>query len=277
MADTTPLIALEVKQDTPERLAAIAGQPTRNFLFADEFNQIPDKINLLWQLLKAVNFDVAQIVDGSNSVDLGTITGSFLTPLNATVDNYRSPFFVKYRVGTIDYIQAFTGQTGTYGIGLTLLTADDFYLIWQSDVVNVGTNISRQFFTNEVTFDNVIGDYYGTVTAPRTGQILFTRNGDLILGVAGGIAVVYYINATLSFPTFTINSGTFAPNVLNKIYLERDSEGFITANIINEVVVPPADTTPPSNIGTLTIINEGVIPADTTPPSTIGTLTITNN
>jgi hypothetical protein len=132
---------------------------------------------------------------------------------------------------------------------------------------------STQLQQNNITFKKNNGDFFGTVTAPRTGVLTF----DMTDAITGGNAVVYYQNATLQMPSTWLTVGVFAPNVLNKIYLERDSEGYITANILNVSTVPPADTTPPSTIGTLTITNEDITPpADTTPPSTIGTLTIIN-
>jgi hypothetical protein len=82
---------------------------------------------------------------------------------------------------------------------------------------------------NRITFTKTIGDYFGTVTEPKTGTLTFDMTGAVI----GGIAVVYYNNSTLDIPSVFLQMGDFAPSILNKIYLERDGEGNITANIIN--------------------------------------------
>lgn len=82
---------------------------------------------------------------------------------------------------------------------------------------------------NNITFDNVIGNYFGTIASPRTGALTF----DTSSAVRGGIAIVYYLNDTLNMPTPWLTSGTFSPNQINKIYLERDGEGFVTCNILN--------------------------------------------
>ena len=52
---------------------------------------------------------------------------------------------------------------------------------------------------------------------------------------------------------FTINQNVdFIAGEINKLYFERDSEGYVTLNILNA----GGDVTPPSTIGTLTITNE---------------------
>jgi hypothetical protein len=115
---------------------------------------------------------------------------------------------------------------------------------------------------NRITFAKVIGDYFGTVTEPKTGTLTF----DMTNAVIGGIAVVYYNNSTLSMPSCFLQIGTFAPNVLNKIYLERDSEGNITANIVNDSgVTPPSIPAAPTNI---TLVQSEIDPSSLTLPPT---------
>jgi hypothetical protein len=108
--------------------------------------------------------------------------------------------------------------------------------------------VSNQFNQNNITFTNVNGDYFGTVTAPRTGTLTFDITG----AVTGGIAVVYYTGAALAMPETLFLKGTFAPDELNKIYLERDSQGFITANIINGSIEVG---TPSATAPTITVTN----------------------
>jgi hypothetical protein len=128
--------------------------------------------------------------------------------------------------------------------------------------------VSNQFNQNNITFTNVNGDYFGTVTAPRSGTLTFDITG----AVTGGIAVVYYNDATLTLPETLFLKGTFAPGELNKIYLERDSQGFITANIVNGSAVVPgvASATAP----TITV-TDPVFDPDA-PAATAPTITVTN-
>lgn len=108
---------------------------------------------------------------------------------------------------------------------------------------------SNQYDQNNITFKNTIGDYFGKVTTPRTGALTF----DITDAVTGGVSIVYYQDATLQMPSVWLQTGMeFLPNQINKLYFERDSEGYITMNIINAGV----DVTAPSTIGTLTITNE---------------------
>lgn len=106
---------------------------------------------------------------------------------------------------------------------------------------------SNQYNQNNITFKNVLGDYFGTITTPRTGTLTF----DTTDAVTGGISVVYYNNATLAIPSVWRTIGTFVPNELNKIYLERDSEGYITCNI----VAPAISNEPSATIPTITVTN----------------------
>ncbi len=102
--------------------------------------------------------------------------------------------------------------------------------------------------TNTITFDSSIGDYYGSVAAPRTGTLTFDTTG----AVRGGQAVVYYNNSTLAIPTTWMTFGSFFPGQINKLYFERDGEGNVTCNIVNSGV----DTGIPSTVGALTITND---------------------
>ena len=94
-----------------------------------------------------------------------------------------------------------------------------------------GSGISNQYNQNNITFTNTTGDYFGTQTAPRSGTLTFDVTG----AVTGGIAVCYYSNATFDIPVTLITVGEFKPNEVNKLYFERDSEGNITCNILNDL------------------------------------------
>jgi hypothetical protein len=115
---------------------------------------------------------------------------------------------------------------------------------------------------NSINFTDIFGTYFGTASEPRTGSLTFDMTG----AVTGGIAVVYYNNTTLDMPETLFLKGTFAPDELNKIYLERDSQGFITANIINNSgVTPPSIPAAPTNI---TLVQSDIDPSSLTLPPT---------
>ena len=104
------------------------------------------------------------------------------------------------------------------------------------------SNIYNQ---NNITFTNNVGDYFGSVDSPRTGILTFDTAG----AVRGGIAIIYYQNATLQMPSVWRTRGNFVPNEVNKIYLERDGEGFVTCNIIST----SSDSTPTATAPTITV------------------------
>lgn len=54
------MLEIEVKEDSPEKLAAVAGKPTKNYLFATEFNAMVEAINVVTEKLP----DKADLVDG---------------------------------------------------------------------------------------------------------------------------------------------------------------------------------------------------------------------
>ena len=139
------------------------------------------------------------------------------------------------------------------------VTAEELFLIEDNtansgavDSVNGQTGVvvlgSNQYNQNNITFKNVLGDYFGTITTPRTGTLTF----DATDAVTGGISVVYYNNSTLDIPSVWLSVGDFIAGEINKLYFERDSEGYVTLNILNA----GGDVTPPSTIGTLTITDE---------------------
>lgn len=49
-------LEIELKEDSPEKLIAVNGKPTKYYLFAEEFNSIVDYINSLEQALQVVPF-----------------------------------------------------------------------------------------------------------------------------------------------------------------------------------------------------------------------------
>lgn len=121
---------IERKSDTVAKLAAAAGKPTKNFLFANEINKIADILRIFTAVTPINN----QVIAANLKKELGTITGSFIDYINIHAPSYYiPPTFVIYTEAGITYTQAFVGIAGTYGTGQLQVTAEMFVLVEQSD------------------------------------------------------------------------------------------------------------------------------------------------
>lgn len=175
---------LEQKEDTPEKLAKVAGKPTKHHLFAYEINMIGNRILTLWELIKSTNSNFNLLLTAENSIDLGTITTSMLTVLNSQSRLYDAPFFVKFKFEGIDYIYSYVGETGNFGSGGTPLLAEQFLLISKSDEPFFFTQrkeISGRLLQNETYAPDLIEIYnsFGTISLIRAdvGNYVITLNG----------------------------------------------------------------------------------------------------
>lgn len=137
-------LPIENKEDTPEKLAAAAGKPTKNFLFAGDVNTIKDRINLIWELLI---LNSSELINSSNKIELGLIYDPFIQALNeGELRNVASPAFITYQLGDVFYTQAFVGAAGEYGDGSGQFTEDDFVLLEQSESAPPPTPSSKEFY-----------------------------------------------------------------------------------------------------------------------------------
>lgn len=153
---------IEHKEDTPEKLAAVASKPTYNFLFADEINLAKDKINILWSLMKSTDAVLRDILLKSAKVELGTIATSFIDVLNAaTPQSFATPIIIVYKFADVNYVQLFVGTDGNYGDGDLQFTAADFVEVYAGEFLPPVSN--RQLFYGELTdydfieFKNTLG------------------------------------------------------------------------------------------------------------------------
>ena len=160
---------VEKKADTPEKLAAAAGKPTRNFLFARELNEIVARLRILWTLQ---NFNGSQIIPGLKK-DLGTLVGqTFVEKINTSVATpFASPSYVVYTIGDVNYTQAFVGAEGAKGNGAGQVDAVDFLLVEQSDepvepVLNNPANYSLEELNTGGTWIDGKPIYRKTVDLP---------------------------------------------------------------------------------------------------------------
>jgi len=132
-------------------------------------------------------------------------------------------------------VLAFPNGTDVLLVNEGVVTVTEAVVDLQSTKADLELIKSNVYESNTITFTNVIGDYFGTKTTPRTGTLSFDDTN----AVTGGISVVNYNNPTDDYPkTSIITTGDFIPNVLNKLYIERDSEGFTYMNITNNPIPP---------------------------------------
>lgn len=130
------MLNIETKENSTEKLAAVAGKPTKHFLFAGEINRMASAINSLRNLLIVNQENIDALIAQSESIDLGDITGEeFVDVLNQMeLVEIGSSGLIIYTIADVKYVQTFLGVSNNYGSSTSLtLTAQDFALIYQSD------------------------------------------------------------------------------------------------------------------------------------------------
>ena len=147
-------LGIESKEDSPEKLANAEGKPTKRYLFASEFNRLTSVVQLLMYLTASNQSSIDNILENKTVIDLGTITGSFIAEINSRINTeIGEGNFVGYKIGEVQYYQLFTGPTGTYGATSIGVTADLFVLIYQSDLVELATQVIKNFILQGGDFD----------------------------------------------------------------------------------------------------------------------------
>lgn len=129
---------IQTKEDSAEKLAAVAGQPTKNYLFAPEFNTVVNSINTLRHLITLNSGNIDILLSIAPKVELGTIAVSYIDVINnSPAVVLPSPVFVTYTIGGVFYVKAFVGDANTYGTtsGLTV-NENNFLPVYQSDEDN---------------------------------------------------------------------------------------------------------------------------------------------
>jgi len=132
-------------------------------------------------------------------------------------------------------VLAFPNGTDVLLVNEGAVTVTEAVVDLQSTKADLALIKSNVIDSNTITFTNVIGNYFGTYSTPRTGALTFDNTN----AVTGGVSIVYYINPTLDIsgnPKFGINN--FKPNEINKLYVEIDSEGVYTMNVISDTSIP---------------------------------------
>lgn len=233
---------VEKKADTPEKLAAVAGKPTRNFLFARELNEIVARLRILWTLQ---NFNGSQIIPGLKK-DLGTLVGqTFIEKINTSVATpFASPCYVVYTIGEVNYTQAFVGSKGTKGDGAGQVDAVDFLLVEQSDepvepVLNNPANYSLEevntggtWIDGKPIYRKVIkGTIIDGIVA---GGNISIPNADTVISLGG-----FFIDLDVSYPLPIID---FNFNRVSSKYYFDSAVGEVVLRVFFNSTPPPGQT-----------------------------------
>ena len=114
-----PFINIEQKEDSVAKLAQVAGKPTKHYLFAPEFNEVINKINLLRHMVVVAGSSIEQILATGVEVALGTIEGDLFEFVNEGETEYAlgtlGTTFLTFTIESVYYVAAFVGAPGTYG------------------------------------------------------------------------------------------------------------------------------------------------------------------
>lgn len=186
---------VEIKEDTPEKIAEAQGVPTKYFYWAFEFNLIKKALNTLYTMIgasaesvltlisdKVVDFDEIgdlSIVDLINSLEA---PGIYLGIPNAT--------YIKFKQNDLLRVYAFVGTSGYYGDinqDLLALSETDLLQLYYEQEGETAPTSNVEVF--DATFYLVSGadpapagspqiaDFTPTFTRTASGDYLLTSNG----------------------------------------------------------------------------------------------------
>lgn len=127
---TTNPINIEFKEDSAEKLAKIAGQPTKYYIKAPEFNEVVNRLKTLWNLVQVNSTNIDSLILGENILDF--TTASFIDEINAGPIITLSSAYFRVTVDGVVSIYAFTGVDGNYGSGALQVTEEQCLLLYTS-------------------------------------------------------------------------------------------------------------------------------------------------
>ncbi|WP_264520402.1 hypothetical protein [Flavobacterium sp. N1994] len=194
------------KIDTPERLAWAVGKDPKTYESAADYNFLLNRLTVLWAIANPnpANFHP------SRKIDLGTISVPFITYLNTnTARTFLEPSFVVYKVGEIQYVYAFVGKEGTYGIGHVPLTEAQFIFLSSTDIPEP-TLPSRK-----IAFGTLSGDVFDASVNSLGYEITVNQVDD------------YWLTNIPFFPTTVVR-------IQDPLNITIDTGGFVKASWFNQ-------------------------------------------
>ncbi|MBA4133336.1 MAG: hypothetical protein C0525_01295 [Flavobacterium sp.] len=158
-------IDIENKENSAAKMAAVAGQPTKYYLFAQELNTMVSAINSLRHLISLNEGNINALLSTAPKIELGTIAVDFVDEINAMEELViPSPVFITFTKDDIFYVYAFAGEANTYGtLNELYVTAEDFLPVYQSDEPGSPSTF------NVITL-NILAEYISTLL-PGTGHL----------------------------------------------------------------------------------------------------------
>lgn len=127
---------IELKEDTAEKLAAVAGRPTKNYLFQDEINAIVSRINQLRDMIMLSLGQVNSLIATGIEIALGDIGALSLIEFINASDGYNlgtaGTTFLSFKKDGISYVYVFVGLPANYGSTTNTLTVADVKLLYNS-------------------------------------------------------------------------------------------------------------------------------------------------
>jgi hypothetical protein len=175
---------IQTKEDSAEKLAAAAGKPTKNFLFAQELNTVVNSINTLRHLITLNEGNINYILSNAIKIELGVIEGSYIDVINEIEEvSLIAPVFITYSLDGVFFVKTFVGNDSTYGTSTGLSVSEvDFLPVYQSDVISVGSpvNIQKGDFDGVFDMSNGVNNFYNDYTTG--GSVTLSLSDAKVLG-----------------------------------------------------------------------------------------------
>lgn len=188
------LLSIEEKEDTAEKLAFAQGKPTKNFLFAPEFNAVKRAINLLHNMMALTAQNVLAAI-GDDRLDLDEIGDVSIIDYFDNFDGVGVELgvsgarYITYLQNGLLRVYAFVGTPGFYGLDTLQLEESDLLTLFIEDYQG---NTYKEF----------VGRIDGTLNPGGDGDISnFYKLNDEILDITWSFPQAGRLRATS--PQFT--------------------------------------------------------------------------
>lgn len=154
------ILSIEEKEDTAEKLAFAQGKPTKNFLFAPEFNAVKRAINLLHNMMSLTAQNVLAAI-GDDRLDLDEIGDVNIIDFFDNFDGVGVELgvsgarYITYKQNGLLRFLAFVGTPGFYGLDTLQLEESDLLVLYIEESQD---NIYKEFEGRIIGVINQGGD-----------------------------------------------------------------------------------------------------------------------